>query len=145
VLDTVLLKSFTVVLLVVKSHNHSDSELLEDGNVVFRGKSSVTISISWLVRRSREGDELTRNDPVKITIFNLLIEFVVSEVESLDVEPLELNGVFKTSKTVEDAASIRRIGVTSISVLSKRRLKLGERFPGFFGSFTKNNDAEAAH
>jgi len=145
VLDTVLLKSFTVVLLVVKSHNHSNTELLKDRDIVFRSESSVTIGVSRLVTRTTEGNELTRNDPVKITIFNLLIEFVVSEVESLDVEPLELNGVFKTSKTVEDAASIRRIGVTSISVLSKRRLKLGERFPGFFGSFTKNNDAEAAH
>jgi len=145
VLDAVFLESFTVVLLVVKSYDHSNTELLEDWDVIFRSETSVTVSVSRLVTGTTESDELSWNDPVEITVLDLLIELVVSEVESLDVEPLELDGIFKTSKTVQDTTSVGRVGITGVSVLSERRLDLGEGFPGFFGGLSEDADAETAH
>jgi len=145
VVDTILDESLFIVLFIVKSNDSGDSELLEDRDIIFRSESSVAFSISGLIRRATESNEFAWNDPVQITIFNLFIELVVSEVEILDVKEFELDAVLQTSEAVQDAASVWGVGVGGISVFSKRRLGLIEGFPGFFSSSAENDDLESTH
>lgn len=143
--DTILDESLFIVLFIVKSDDSGNSELFEDGDIIFRSESSVTFSISGLVRGATESNELAWNDPVQVTVFDLFVELVVSKVEILDVKEFKLDAVLQTSEAVQDAASVWGVGVRGISVFSKRRLGLGEGFPGFFSSSAENDDLESTH
>jgi len=145
VVDTVLDESVFIILLIVKSNDSGDSKLLEDGDIIFRSESSVAFSISGLVRGATESNELARNDPVQVTVFDLFIELVVSEVEIFNIEELELNAILQTSESIQDTASVWGVGVRGISVFGKRRASLGEGFPSFFSRSAEDDDLEGAH
>jgi len=143
--DTVLDESVFIILFIVKSDDSGNSEFLEDGNIIFRSESSVAFSISGLVRGSTESNKLAGDDPVQVTVLNLFIELIVSEVEIFNIKELELNAVLQTSKSIQDTASVWGVGVGGISVFSKRRASLHEGFPSFFSRSAEDDDLEGAH
>lgn len=53
-----------------------------------------------VVYGTHKGDELSRDDPVEVSVFYLFIVFVLSRVEILEAVPAELVGYLKAFQTV---------------------------------------------
>ena len=68
--------------------------MLEDVDVA---SSSMAVAMDrvTLVNRTHKGQELARNDPVEVAIFDLLVVLVLTRVEGLEVVPSELDGLLK--------------------------------------------------
>ena len=73
------------------------------------------------IDRAHECEEFARNDPVKITVLNLLVMLVLLNVELAEVVPVLLNCKLKTFETVLDLALIEAIAFASVSVGAELR------------------------
>lgn len=132
----VLGESFSFVLFFVKSDDKIDAKFLEDGNIVFwsecsplrmiKGRESYSLSIFWLAGRSRESDKLAWNNPVEIAVLDLLKIFVISQIEALNVKPLQLDCVIETSEAVQDLfkSSVSQVTIQCICRCKYRRRHL---------------------
>lgn len=60
-LDSSFNKLLFLILGLVQAHDQRDTKLFEDWHIVIRSEATIFISH---VLRTREGDELTRDNPV---------------------------------------------------------------------------------
>jgi len=63
------------------------------------------------IDRSHKSHELARNDPVKITILNFLIMFILLNIKSIKVVPSFLNSEFKSLKALQNGALIEALAL----------------------------------
>ena len=70
--------------MIIKSHNFADVQMLEDIDI--RG-TRVTISMNTvsLVNWSHESHEFSWDDPVEVTVLNLLVMFILLCIEGFEV------------------------------------------------------------
>lgn len=81
------------------------SKVLENLDVIFWAISSLWLS--WRrVNRAHKCDELVWDDPIEITIFNLLVIFVLFVVEVSKAVPAKPYSKFKSLQTVEHSTLI---------------------------------------
>lgn len=88
---------FAVVGGLVKADNKSDAELLENRDVIVGSEGTISISD---VQGSRERDELSGDDPVKISIFNALEMLIFLDIEFGVVVPSKFDRVLHSLKRV---------------------------------------------
>jgi hypothetical protein len=91
--------------------------MLENLDVVFRSVAPPFEFVD-VVKRAHECDKLTWNDPIEISIFDLLVVLVLLVVEFLELIPSEFDGEFKAFKAMLDCAGITAL--LSIRSVSKR-------------------------
>lgn len=103
--DAVSNKLLSIVLCLVESNNSCDVKVLEHLEVVFWCISSPLICIH-IVERSHESYKLAWNNPIKITIFNLLVVFVFFVVEFFEIVPTQFDGEFESLEAVFDRARV---------------------------------------
>jgi hypothetical protein len=89
-----------VVLFFVKSYYSLDIKLFKDLNI-FLWMMTIPLILVSLFNRSHESHELSRNDPIKVTVLNSLIQLVLFDVESLESIPIELNSVLQALKHLQ--------------------------------------------
>lgn len=83
-LDALLGKFGLLILRLVQSDDQRDSHSLEDGHVVIWSERTVSICH---VQRTRKGHELAWDDPVEVTILDLLEVLVLLHIEVAIVVP----------------------------------------------------------
>jgi len=75
--------------------------------------SLVLVSfIDW----SHESHEFTWDDPVHISVFDSLMEFVLLDVEGLELIPVEFDGVFEALQHLQEGALVAAVAFRSVSV-----------------------------
>jgi len=88
--NTIVLKRVLVVLRVVQSYHPRYVQMTENLGVA-TGRVSITALLPLVtVDRSHEGDELARDNPVKISILDLLVMLVLPDIELIIVIPVVL-------------------------------------------------------
>ena len=94
-IDALVDKRVAVVLVIIQSYYFAYVQMLEDIHI--RG-SGVTISVNAvaLVNWSHECHELSWNDPVQVTILNLLVVLVFFGIEGFEVIPTESDTFLET-------------------------------------------------
>ena len=71
--DALLCELLLLILRLVEADDKCDTESSEDGHIVIWSEGAVAVSG---VQRAREGDELSGNDPIQISILYLQIVLV---------------------------------------------------------------------
>lgn len=64
------------------------------------------MNVISLINGPHESQKLARNDPVKISILDLLVMLVLFRVERLEVVPAETNPFLETLKAVQNGAFV---------------------------------------
>jgi len=106
--DSVLDKLFPIISRGIQSYYSLHSKFLEYWNELFRTKQSILqsrqknypILIFTSIIRRAESDQLIRNNPIKVSIFQLFVVFVLTEIELLETEPPELNCILQPLQTL---------------------------------------------
>ena len=107
-LDAVCDEFSAVVFSLVQAYDFLDVPFLENITVLFRCKAR---SLSWLasIKRTHKCGELARDDPIYISIVNSLVVFILLDIESFEVVPLESDAMLKTLKTMQNGAFVMTI------------------------------------
>ena len=85
--NATLFKLSLVILRLVEPYDSSNFQMLKYFGVAGGGVTIARLLTLITVDRSHEGDELPRDNPVQITIFNFLIMLILSGVELIKVVP----------------------------------------------------------
>ena len=118
--------------------------MLEDVDVA---SSSMAVSMDrvTLVNRTHEGQELARNDPVEVAIFDLLVVLVLTCVEGLEVVPSELDGLLKAIQAVWNSHLVVAVTTAGISERAQVRCVILELAESLLSVHLENDDHEGAH
>lgn len=83
---------------------------------VARGRVTIAGLLALItVNRSHKGDKLARDNPVEVTILNLLIMLILSSVKFIKIIPLHFDTELETLKAVLYGTFVRALSFTSIS------------------------------
>lgn len=93
-LDSSFNKLLLLILGLIQTHDQRHAKLLKDGHIVIRSEATIFVSH---VLGTREGDELSWNDPVEISILDLLEMLILLHIEARVVVPAQFHGIFKPS------------------------------------------------
>ena len=113
--DILVLECLLVVLLFVESKHTVHSYVLKNAAVLV-GMMAVLVSSVTLLNGSHECHKLSGNDPVEISVFNLLVVLILFDVESFEVVPTESYGVLETLQTVSQGAVVEAVTLRGVSV-----------------------------
>ena len=117
---SVLNKPLLLVCLIVKSDHSCDPQRNKQLTKVLRSSYSKAFCICPYIGRTSKSQHFAWNNPVSISIFYSLVELVLLDIESPDIEPAQLNCGLKSAKTVQNRAFISATAVTSVSIVDKR-------------------------
>lgn len=145
VVDPIARKLESIVLGLIQSDHVGDTEVLEDLNVVFGAISSLGLAW-WRICRPHKRNEFIRQDPIKVTIFNFLIVFVLFVIKVSELIPSKANSELKSLQAMENSALIGAgISIASVSEGPKLGMVRCERFPDHLSCLLKHNDHECTH
>ena len=131
-----------VVDLLVESDNASDVVESEVRKVGFGRVQWVAVLYLGLSVRAAKSQKFLRNEPVKVSVLNLLIVFVLVVVEVIEVEEPRFIGFVHSFEAVQDCDGVHRDTKTCITEWNKGRIKSpNQRFKCFLWSFVEINDA----
>ena len=116
--DADFLKGPLLILDFVQSDNFVDSNIVEDISILV-WVVPVSVSLITLLNWSHEGNELSWNDPVKITVFDLLVVLILLDIESLEVVPSQLDSELEALEAMQECAVVKAVSLGSISVASE--------------------------
>ena len=106
---------FFIVFLVVKSNYSFNIESLKDLYVLIRVMAVSLISVT-LLDRSHESLELTRDDPVHVSILNTLEVLIFFDIEGFEVIPLEVDSILESLQALKQSTIIETISLRCIPV-----------------------------
>lgn len=86
VADTIICEASFIVQVFVESYDVLDANLLENGNVVLRSESVF----KPVVPGSHECSKLGRDDPIDVSVFDLLVVLVFLDIEGPEIVPITL-------------------------------------------------------
>ena len=89
------------------------AKVTEHLQVVFRRVASALRSN--LIHRAHECDEFARQNPVEVSIFNLLVILVLFVVEVAEVVPAETHREFESLETVKHGAAVGAVAVGGVA------------------------------
>jgi hypothetical protein len=113
------LKQVLVIGLVVQAYNSRHIHLLEYRYILSRRPHTEAVYVIWSVRGIAECDKFSRQNPVKITIFDLFMVFVKLAVEGCHVKPIKHYCSFQCRQAVEDCMFIVARYLTRITEIEK--------------------------
>ena len=106
---------------------------------------SVPLVCVTFLYRAHEGHELPWNDPIRITIFNSLIELILLHVECPEIVPLELDSVFESLQALQHSALVQTVAFARISIRLEQAVIWPEHVPSLFCSAFQNYYHEGTH
>ena len=101
-------ESLFVVLSLIQSDNMSNTKVSEHLKIVFWTVSSF---VDFVVDRSHEGNELSWNCPIQVTILHFFIIFVLFWVEDAEVVPTQSDSNFESLHTMKYSAIVVAVSV----------------------------------
>lgn len=102
-LDASLHELLLVVLWLIETDNHCNSEFLKNGYVVIGGEGAIFIGdIKW----SGEGHKLSGNNPVQISVFYLLVMLIFLHIEGFVVVPVKSHSELESPKAILNGALV---------------------------------------
>ena len=133
-----------IVFWFVQAHDSVNIQVLEDVDITGSGVTVAMDGIT-LVNGTHEGQELAWDNPVKITVLDLLVMFVFASVEILEIVPSKSDGMLKTLKAMKNGALVLAGATAGISVGVKVGVVLLEKLEGWLGVHLEDDHLEGAH
>jgi hypothetical protein len=106
--DTSILEMLFIIFFLVKSNDFGHINALKD-IAIFVWMVSISLSMVPVLNWAHEGNELSWDDPVEISILNSLIVLVLLDIESSEVVPSEPDSILETLKAVEKCAVVEAV------------------------------------
>ena len=106
---------FLVILFVVKSYDSFDIKPFKDLDILI-GMMPVSLISITLLDRSHESLELTRDDPVHVSILNTLEVLIFFDIEGFEVIPLEVDSILESLQALKQSTIIETISLRCIPV-----------------------------
>ena len=106
---------------------------------------SISVPGISLFNWSHKGYKLIWNDPVKVSVFNLLIVLVFLHVECLEVIPAESYSVFEALKHMMQGAVVEAVTLGGISVVLENVVVWLEDCICLVGCHLEDDDHEGTH
>ena len=94
---------------------------------------------------SHESDKLAWNDPVKISVFDLLIILIFLDIEGLKVVPAESHSVLKSLEDVVQGAIVEAVSLGGISVMLEQTMVWFEHSVSLVSSHLEDDHHEGTH
>ena len=98
-----------------------------------------------LVDGTHEGNELVWNDPVQVSVLDLLVVLILFVVELAEVVPSMPDCDFEPLQAVEDAAAVGAVTVAGVAERSETSLVRSKSFPSHLSRLLQDNNHEGAH
>ena len=133
-----------IILFIIKSYDLVDTNVFENVDI-FPRVLSISVLRILLFNRSHECHKLSRNDPVKITVLNTFIVFVLLHIEGPEIVPSKSYCKLESLQTMEECAIVEALTLGCIPVVSQYgmiRLKLSISILCFH---LENDNHECAH
>mmetsp|Transcript_107575 Transcript_107575/g.302873 ORF Transcript_107575/g.302873 Transcript_107575/m.302873 type:complete len:341 (+) Transcript_107575:153-1175(+) len=100
--DSVVNKPPSIVLLRVEADHEFDTRAAKDGHVVLGGECWKTICIGCCWARASTSKEPVGDNPIHVSIVNLLVVLVRLDVELVPIEPAQLDARLQAFQTVQN-------------------------------------------
>ena len=133
-----------IIFFFIKSDYPRHIDIVENVTVLVWMLSILVSGVS-LFDWAHESDELSWNDPVKITVFNSLVVLVLFHVESFEVVPTEFYCVLEPLEHLEERAVVEAVTFGGVSVVFEELVVRLELLVGVVGRHLQNDDHEGAH
>ena len=131
-----------VVDLLIEPDNTGDVVESEVRKVGLGRVQRVAVLDLGLGVGTAKSQKLLRDEPVKITILNLLVVLVLVVVEVIEIEESRLVGFVHSFEAIQDCDGVYGDTKTCITEWNKGRIKSpNQRFKCFLWSFVEINDA----
>jgi len=137
-------ESFLFVLHLVQSDDLIHADVVEDVYVL-GWMVPVAVPLVTLLHRAHEGHEFVRDNPVKVTVFDLFVVFVFLYVKGFEVVPPESLGVLQALQNVQNCAAVEAVTLGCVSVVLEQWLVGLEHRVGLLSSLFKDNDHKGSH
>ena len=141
-LDSLFSELILFVLGFIQANDKGHSEAFKYGHVVIWGERAISVRH---VKRSRERDKLSWNDPVQIAVFDLLEVLILLHVESAIVVPSERHGVLEAQEAMMICATVGAITHRCVTIGDKLVVVWTERLPCLVCRLAQDYDHEGAH
>ena len=140
--DALLCELLLLILRLVEADDKCDTESSEDGHIIIWSEGAVAVSG---VQRAREGDELSGNDPIQISILNLLEVLIFLYIELSVVVPSECYRELETLEAVQVCATVGTVAHCRVAIWDELVVVRAESLPGIIGRLVEDDNHEGAH
>ena len=140
--NALLRELLLLILRLVESDDKRNSEPPEDWHIIIWCEGAISISC---IQRTRKGDELSWNDPIQVSILNLLKVLIFLNIERAIVIPSESYSKLETLEAMQVCATISTISHCSVTIWNEFVVVRAESLPGIIGRLVEDNNHEGAH
>ena len=106
---------------------------------------AVSLSSIALFYRTHKCPEFAGDNPVKVTVFNSLVELVFFNLELFEIIPAHLDGELQALQTLEQSAVVQTVSLARISEVLEQVAVLRKLAMSFFCTHFEYDNAEATH
>ena len=140
--DALFSELLLFILRLVEADDKRDSQPSEDRHIIIRCEGAIAVSC---VQRAREGDELSWDDPIQVSILDFLKVLIFLDIERAIVIPSECYSKLETLEAVQVCATISTIAHCGVTVWDEFIVVRAESLPGIVGGLVEDNNHEGAH
>ena len=140
--DALLRELLLLILRLVEADDKRDSEPSEDRHIIIWCEGTISVSC---IQRARKGNELSWNDPIQVSILNLLEVLIFLNIELAIVVPSESYSKLEALEAVQVCATISTIAHCRVTVWNEFVVVRAESLPGIVGGLMEDNNHEGTH
>ena len=140
--DALLRELLLLILRLVEADDKRNSEPSEDRHIIVWCEGAISVSC---IQRAREGNELSWNNPIQVSILNLLEVLIFLNIELAIVVPSEGYSKLEALEAVQVRATISTVAHCRVTVWNEFVVVRAESLPGIIGGFVEDNNHEGAH
>ena len=109
VLNSIFDKFLSIIFGFIQPDYSGHIKMFEDLDVIF-GSVSPPLKFINVIKWPHESNKLAWDDPVKISIFDLLVIFIFFVIKLFEIIPAYFHSIFQSFETVVYGAGIAAIG-----------------------------------
>ena len=140
--DALLRELLLLILGLVEADDKRNAEPSEDRHIIVWCEGAISVSC---IERARECDELSWNDPIQVTILNLLEVLILLNIELAIVVPSEGYSILKALEAVQVRATISTVAHCRVTVWNEFVVVRAESLPGIVSGLVQDNNHEGTH
>ncbi len=118
VFNSTLCKCFGLILGVVQSDDFGDVQMLKYVDIASSRVAIAPFFSRDFINGTHEGQELTRDDPVEVAIFDLLIVLVLFDIEGVVIIPPMVDCERKSFNAVLNSTFVEAFTFTGVPIVS---------------------------
>ena len=140
--DALLRELLLLILRLVEADNKRDTEPSEDRHIIIWREGTISVSC---IQRARKGNELSWNDPIQVSILDLLKVLIFLNIERAIVIPSESYSKLETLEAMQVCATISTVAHCRVTVWNEFVVVRAESLPGIIGRLVEDNNHEGTH